>query len=78
MADRLTQIQDAVNAVSFVVIWKLLCELQAFLDFRGLDFRDFRFNAVYNYILFSSPLVLLSNLDFPGFHFPRFFYVSPH
>ena len=26
--------------------------LQAFLDFRVFDFRDFRFNAVYNSILY--------------------------
>ena len=26
--------------------------IQAFLDFRGFDFRDFRFNAVYDSILF--------------------------
>ena len=30
------------------------------------------FNAVYNSILFSSPLVLLSNLDLRGFFFPSF------
>ena len=33
---------------------------QAFLDLRIFDFRDFLFNAVYNSILFSSPLVLLT------------------
>ena len=52
--------------------------VQAFLDFHGFDFRNFQFNAFYNSILFSSPLVLLSNLDLRGFSFPRFFYVSPH
>ena len=52
--------------------------VQAFLDFRGFDFRDFQFNAVYNSILFSSPLVLLSNLDLRGFCFPVFLCVSPH
>ena len=52
--------------------------LQAFLNFRGFAFRDFRFNAVYNSILFFSPLVLLSNLDFRGFCFGVFFCVSPH
>ena len=51
----------------------LTSTVQAFLDFR-----DFRFNAVYNSILFSSPLVLLSNLDLRGFRFPQIFYVSPH
>ena len=55
-------------------------QAQAFLDFRGFDFRgfDFRnflFNAVYNSILFFSPLVLLSNLDLRSFRFPQFFYV---
>ena len=29
--------------------------VQAFLDFRSFDFRDFRFTAVYNSILFSLP-----------------------
>ena len=38
-------------------------QLQAFLDFRGFDFRDFQFTLVYNSILFSSLLVLRSNLD---------------
>ena len=41
--------------------------LQAFLDFRSFDFSNFWFSAVYNSILFSSPLVLLSNLDLGGF-----------
>ena len=41
--------------------------VQAFLDFHG-----FRITAVYNSILISSPLVLLSNLDLRGFCF-RFF-----
>ena len=37
---------------------KIISELQAFLHFRGFDFRNFQFTAVYNSILFSSPLVL--------------------
>ena len=45
--------------------------------FRGFDFRDFRFTAVYNSIIFSSPLLLLSNLDLRGFCFHVFFSVSP-
>ena len=45
--------------------------LQAFLDFR-----NFRFTAVYNSILFSSALVLLSNLDLRSFYFCEFFFVS--
>ena len=52
--------------------------VQAFLDFRGFDVHDFQFNAVYNSILFSSPLVLLSNLDLHGFCFRGFSFVSPH
>ena len=44
-------------------------QAQAFLDFRGFDFRNFLFNAVYNSILFFSPLVLLCNLDLCGFCF---------
>ena len=51
--------------------------LQAFLDFRGFDFHDFRFTTVYNSILFSSPLVILSNLDLHGFYLPQFF-MCPH
>ena len=51
--------------------------LQVFLDFRGFDFRNFRFNAVYNSILFSSPLVLLGNLDLRSFCLPCFF-MCPH
>ena len=47
--------------------------VQAFLDFRG-----FWFNTVYNSILFSFPLVILSNLDFRGFCFWVFFILCPH
>ena len=52
-------------------IW-VLNRLQAFLDFRGFDFCNFWFNAAYNSILFSSPLVLKSNLDLRGFYFRGF------
>ena len=51
---------------------EILLQLQAFLDFR-----NFRFNVVYNSIIFSSPLVLLSNLDLRRFWFSRFF-MCPH
>ena len=51
---------------------------QAFLDFRAFDFRGFPFTAVYNSILFSSPLVLLSNLDLRGFCFRGFSFGSQH
>ena len=36
--------------------------IQAFLDYRGFNFRDFRSTAVYNSILFSSPLVLVTSI----------------
>ena len=51
--------------------------VQAFLNFRGFYFRGFQFTAVYNPILTSSPLVLLSNLDLRGFCF-RGFFLCPH
>ena len=51
--------------------------VQAFLNFLSFDFGDFQFNKVYNSILFSSLLVLLSNLDLRGFRFPQFF-MGPH
>ena len=38
----------------------------------------FPFTVVYNPILFSSPLVLLSNLDLRGFCFRGFSFGSPH
>ena len=47
-------------------------QIQAFLDFR-----NFRFKAVDNSILFSFPLVLLSNFDLRGFCF-RGFFLDPH
>ena len=42
-----------------------------------LDFRNFWFNAVYNSILFSFPLVPLNNLDFCSFCF-RGLFLCPH
>ena len=57
---------------------KDLYQVQAFLDFRDFDFRDFRFTSVYNSILFSSPLVLLSNLDLRGFCFHSFSFGYPY
>ena len=63
--------------------FKNLCPLKSriqaevFLDFRGFDFWDFRFNVVDNSILFSSSLVLLINLDLRGFCF-RIFFMCPH
>ena len=52
--------------------------VQAFLDFRGFDFRGFLFTTAYNSIIFSSPLELLSNLDLRGFGFRVFFFMCPH
>ena len=52
--------------------------IQAFLNFRSYDSLNFWFNAFYDSILFSSPLVLLSNLDLRGFRFRQFYDVSPH
>ena len=49
--------------------------VQTFLDFLGFDFRDFQ---LYNSIQFSSPLVILSNLDLRGFCFRGFLFVSPY
>ena len=50
------------NATGELLFLKFI--IQAFLDFRGFDLRNFRFNTVYDSIIFSSPLyVLLSNLD---------------
>ena len=51
--------------------------VQAFLDFLVFDFRGFQFTAIYNSILFSSPLALLSNLDLRGFCFRGFSFGSP-
>ena len=62
---------------TFLGIW-CGCSLQAFLDFRGFDFRNFWFTAVYNSVLFSSPLVLLSSLNLCGFCFRVSFLESPH
>ena len=50
--------------------------MQAFLHFRGFDFHYFWFTAVYDSILFSSPVVLLSNLDLHSFCFH--FFLCPH
>ena len=49
------------NEVYFVI--------QAFLDFRSFDFRNFQFNAVYNSIFF---LLLLSNHVYTVFAFHIF------
>ena len=44
---------------------------------RFFDFCNFQFNEVYNLILFSYPLVLLSNLNLRGFRYLCFF-MCPH
>ena len=51
--------------------------VQAILDFRSFDFRNFWFNSVYNSLPFSSPLVLLSKPRFTQFLLPRFFICVP-
>ena len=43
----------------FMVSLKVLYQVKAFLDFHSFNFSNFRFTAVYNSILFSSPLALL-------------------
>ena len=67
--NKVMNIQAEPNEVYFVI--------QAFLDFRGFDFCNFQFNAVYDSILFSSPLVLLSNLNLCDICFQRFFLCVP-
>ena len=55
---------DTMNSCMFCS--ENICStVQAFLDFR-----NFWLTAVYNSIQFSSPLVLLSNLDLRGFCYP--------
>ena len=71
------------NLVDFDTVEELcahlaVTHLQAFLDFHSFDFRNYRFTVVYNSILFSSLLLLLSNLGLCRFCFSRYFYVSPH
>ena len=64
----------------YISVWLKLCStlilVQAFLDFCGFDSCDFCFNTVYNSILFSSPLVLLSNLNLRSLCFRIF--LCPH
>jgi hypothetical protein len=63
-----------IQLILFIIfeVQRQIC-VQAFLDFRAFDFRNFRFTTVYNSILFSYP----SYLDLRGFFFRNFF-VSPH
>ena len=67
-----------------LIVWQLHDDcmttawLLAYLDFHGFDFRNFQFPGVDNSILFSSSLVLLTNLDLRGFRFRGLFCVSPH
>ena len=51
--------------------------VQAFLDFHGFDFCSFLFTAIYNSIVFSAPLVQLSNLDLHGFCSRSFLFCVP-
>ena len=64
-SNKVMNIEAEPNEVYFVI--------QAFLDFHGFDFG----NLVYNSILFSSPLLLLSNLVYAVFAFCAFF-ICPH
>ena len=61
---------------SWTWIFNNYFQIQVFLDFRGFDFSNFRFNAGLSYF---PPLksILLSNLDLRGFRFLRFLCV-PH
>ena len=59
-----------------LLLWCFLFIIQAFLDFCSFNFCNFWFTPVYNSILFSSPLVLLSNLNLRGFCFSMFFFVQ--
>ena len=52
---RARKITQGMDQLTFKQNVSFIFQIQAFLDFRG-----FRFTAVYNSILFSSPLVLLS------------------
>ena len=77
-----TQIRSFLGGVRSIPFWweevsHFRYAIEAFLDFGGFNFCNFRFNAVYNSILFSSLIVQLSNLDLPGFCF-HVFYVPPH
>ena len=80
------QANNLKSAVKILIYYRIYCRVfiitvltvQAFLKFRGFDFRDFWFNTIYNSILFISPLVLLSNLNLRGFCFPQFFIMCLH
>ena len=52
--------------------------IQTFLDFCSFDFRNFWFNAVYNFTIYSFRLVPLSTLKLGGFHFLWGFFMCPH
>ena len=51
--------------------------IHAFLDLCGFDVRNFPLNAVDNSVLFSSPLVLISNFNLRGFCLRGLFFY-PH
>ena len=60
------------HKVILVMLKHVFYKIQALLHFIGYDFCNFQFNAVYYSIPFSSPLVLLSNLNL------RWFFMCPH
>ena len=66
------------NKLLFLSKCRISCQIvEVFLDFCGFNFADFWFNPIYTSILFSSTLILLSNLHLSGFCFACFF-MSPH
>ena len=66
------------NKLLFLSKCRISCQIvEVFLDFCGFNFADFWFNPIYTSILFSSTLVLLSNLHLSDFCFACFF-MCPH
>ena len=55
----------------------ILIKVQGLHNFRSFNFSNFQINVVYNSNLFSSPLVVLSNLDLRGFLLSAFILCVP-
>ena len=49
-----------IQAIYMTLQKQNVTSIKAFLNFRGFDLRGFQFTVVYNSLLFSSRLVLLS------------------
>ena len=63
--------QGPNNSPDIIIIVSLKKDT-GILDFPVFNFRNFLLNAVFDSILFSSPLALLSsNLDLPSLRFPQ-------